>query len=118
MSASPGLYNSIHSAVAPACVPLQPISLITTDKAAACICGAARAGASIGITRPPHKAEINIMTNELRHRRFENFIKNIIAGLRKDQRSGDGIIHLSIPITYHPHVGSLCKLFWQLALLS
>src|SRR5687767_5838928 len=113
MSASPGLYNSIHSAVAPACVPLQPISLITTDKAAACICGAARAGASIGITRPPHKAEINRMNNKLRHRRFEKLIKLSSP----DQNVPTMIIiHLSIPITYHPHVGSLCKLFWQLAL--
>jgi len=50
------------------------------------------------------------MNNKLRQKRFEKFI-NIIAGLIKDQRSGDDIIHLSVPITYHPLVGIFVNYF-------
>ena len=38
MSASPGLYNSIHSAVAPACVPLKYLEQLNKERGITVIC--------------------------------------------------------------------------------
>ena len=54
------------------------------------------------------------MNNKLRHRRFEKFIKNIIAG---PKLPNDDIILLSAPTAHHPHVGdsykSVCKAYYN-----